>query len=90
MIETLPIDFILLTVTLSRLWRVVLAKQYQTTPSKNFQKLLTPEAEKWRSRQILLRPEAEKPQFRQDWLGTVQHVPVHFEGKNVAVHFSNL
>jgi hypothetical protein len=34
MIETLPTDFILLTVTLSQLWRVVLAKQYQTTPSK--------------------------------------------------------
>jgi hypothetical protein len=38
MIETLPTDFILLTVTLSQLWRVLLVKQYQTTPSKVFQK----------------------------------------------------
>ncbi len=37
MIETLPTDFILLTVTLSRLWRVMLANQYPTTPSKIFQ-----------------------------------------------------
>ena len=59
-------------------------------PFKNLPKSLRPEAEKWRPRQILLRPEAEKQQFRQDWLGTVQTVPVHFEGKNVAVHFSKL
>ncbi len=56
-------------------------------PFKNFPKLLTPEAEKWRSRQILLRPEAEKPQFRQDWLSTVQNVPVHFEGKKCSRTF---
>ncbi len=43
-------------------------------PFKSFPKLLTPEAENWRSRQISLRPEAEKPQFRQDWLGLVQSV----------------
>ncbi len=59
-------------------------------PFKNLPKLLTLEAEKCRSRQISLRPEVEQPQFRQDWLGTVQSVPVHFEGKNVAVQFSKL
>ncbi len=56
----------------------------QTVPNEPFKilpKLLRPEAEKWRLRQILLQPEAEKLQFRQDWLGTVQNVPVHFEGK---------
>ncbi len=65
----------------------------QTVPNEPFKilpKLLSPEAEKWHSCQISLRPEAEKPQFRQDWLGTVQNVPAHFEGKNVAVHFSKL
>ncbi len=49
----------------------------QTVPDDPFKKFLnslTPEAEKWRSRQISLRPEAEKQQFRQDWLGTVQSV----------------
>jgi hypothetical protein len=59
-------------------------------PLKNLPKSLTPEAENWRSRHISLRPEAEKLQFRQDWLGTVQNVPAHFEGKNVAVNFSKL
>jgi hypothetical protein len=32
----------------------------KTNPPKNCQKLLRPEAEKWRPRQNLLRPEAEK------------------------------
>jgi hypothetical protein len=32
----------------------------KTNPPKNRQKLLRPEAEKWRPRQKLLRPEAEK------------------------------
>ncbi len=41
----------------------------KTNPPKIRQKLLRPEAEKWRPRQNSLQPEAENCKFRQDWLG---------------------
>jgi hypothetical protein len=70
MIETLPTDFILLTVSLSRLCRFVIGTTVpNTNPPKNRQKSLRPEAEKWCPRQKLLRPEAENRKFWQDWLG---------------------
>ncbi len=38
----------------------MLKKESKTNPPKNRQKLLRPEAEKWRPRQKLQRPEAKK------------------------------
>ncbi len=75
MIETLPTDFILLTVSLSRLWRFVIGKKVpKTNPPNNRQKSLRPEAEKWRPRLKLLRPEAENRKFWQDWHGGMRGI----------------
>jgi hypothetical protein len=75
MIKTLPTDFILLTVSLSRLWRFVIGKKVpKTNPPNNRQKSLRPEAEKWRPRQKLLRPEAENRKFQQDWCGGMRGI----------------
>ncbi len=74
MIATLPTDFILLTVSLSRLWRFVIGKSTKTESSKQSPKLLRPEAENGTRAKKLLRPEAENRKFRQDWFGGMRGI----------------
>ncbi len=74
MIATLPTDFIMLTVSLSRLWHLVIGKSTKNESSKQSQKLLRPEAENGARAKKLLRPEAENRKFWQDWLGGMRGI----------------